>query len=61
MNVMPFFNEPLTTMRVEAKSLARKGRVSDGCGLRVNAARSHHDFTSPIRLRGRVPLRRMGG
>lgn len=33
MNVMPFFSDPLTTMRVEAKSLAKKLRVSAGFGF----------------------------
>jgi hypothetical protein len=28
------------------KRRVKKGRVSDGAGLRVNAARSHHAFTA---------------
>ena len=45
MNVSPFLSEPLTTMRVEDNKRARNGRVSDGAGLRVKAARNHHAFT----------------
>ncbi len=46
MNVMPFLHVPLTTRRIEVKRRVKKGRVSDGAGLRVKAARSHHGFTA---------------
>ncbi len=37
MNVMPFLHVPLTTRRIEVKRRVKKGRVSDGCGLRPKA------------------------